>query len=679
MNNLDRWIATIEEIDFLLPQCACTLERFYSPVHGFQANPEAGSTSAISHAICVEASLALDASAGLDYFSDAERVRQLDLLIQTKPTTGRNSTHPERPVVESSPYAASIVLPALSALSPWSKDLPDPLCRQLGLLLEQLNNGATAYATVEYTGAVDVRRQTPFRHALFLYRLRRAFAALEASWLKALCKAAGQGAQVGKLRKDLGRPIELLNTKLKDGLYYFLSMCDAIPNNEEDAAELGYCIYALHRYTNYRNDVVAEHASHLAANTLFKDGRVPRLQVALRDPIHNISVSPIEILTLLSVLPHTLRTFDRVASAYQRAYDWVRATQRAGLFSESDAPGWMAEPWRGEGKPEAWLNAGVIQFLVAYRALLRQVCAERVLVELRAVTAKPQHLWDDVIDFDRFKDELAIGFFDPILKALDRSDGLPKSSIILYGPPGTTKTSVAAAIAWKLRWPFVEIGPHLFAEDGVEGVIRKAKTVFRKLMVLERCVILLDEVDELVRSRDAEYEKIGRFITTSVLPWLQHLRNRARLVLIVATNHVERFDPAIRRPGRFDYVIPIGPPRRAERRERLKYFSRKAGIGDEKLATVVEDLDRAIETAWKTEWLKTKLEGDPPDHDIAWPATIGELKYLVEHAARAGASKETEALVNRAAQNPLISPSEWTRFEKDTIRYRYPPLTRDGY
>src|SRR5262249_18527337 len=81
------------------------------------------------------------------------------------------------------------------------------------------------------------------------------------------------------------------------------------------------------------------------------------------------------------------------------------------------------------------------------------------------------------------------------------------------------------------------------------------------LASLERVVVLLDEFDELVRERTAEEsEVLSRFLTTAMLPKLSLINERRRIIFIIATNHIESFDFAIRRPGRFDLILQIMPP-----------------------------------------------------------------------------------------------------------------------
>jgi hypothetical protein len=80
------------------------------------------------------------------------------------------------------------------------------------------------------------------------------------------------------------------------------------------------------------------------------------------------------------------------------------------------------------------------------------------------------------------------------------------------------------------------------------------------LEAADQTVVLLDEFDELVREREGPNEVLSRFLTTAMLPKLTALHDRRQIVILLATNHVESFDSAIRRPGRFDMIVPVMQP-----------------------------------------------------------------------------------------------------------------------
>ncbi|MGH9181254.1 MAG: AAA family ATPase, partial [Acidimicrobiales bacterium] len=131
----------------------------------------------------------------------------------------------------------------------------------------------------------------------------------------------------------------------------------------------------------------------------------------------------------------------------------------------------------------------------------------------------------------------------------------------MFGPPGTGKTTYVGKIAEYLGWPLVVLDPSDFAQEGLPLIATVASRVFSELLELEDTVILFDEMEPLMHSRtDAGGSFEQKFLTTSLLPKLQELADRAACLFLVATNHLETVDQAALRPGRFDSRLQIMPP-----------------------------------------------------------------------------------------------------------------------
>jgi transitional endoplasmic reticulum ATPase len=134
----------------------------------------------------------------------------------------------------------------------------------------------------------------------------------------------------------------------------------------------------------------------------------------------------------------------------------------------------------------------------------------------------------------------------------------PKA-IVLFGPPGTGKTTFAKAVASRLDWPFVEVFPSRLAGDpnGVAGGLRET---FNRIDELEHVVVFIDEVEEIASKRKGDPPSPTQGVTNELLKLIPTFRERPGRLLVCATNYIRALDDAFLRHGRFDYVMPIGLP-----------------------------------------------------------------------------------------------------------------------
>ncbi|GBE66516.1 hypothetical protein MFM001_29780 [Mycobacterium sp. MFM001] len=134
----------------------------------------------------------------------------------------------------------------------------------------------------------------------------------------------------------------------------------------------------------------------------------------------------------------------------------------------------------------------------------------------------------------------------------------PKA-VILFGPPGTGKTSFAKAVAGRLGWPFVELFPSRLAAPDV-AMAAALREAFMTLMELEAAVVFIDEVEEIAGARSGIPSDPAHGVTNELLKLIPVFRQRDERLLVCATNSVRSLDSAFLRPGRFDYIIPVRPP-----------------------------------------------------------------------------------------------------------------------
>jgi len=175
----------------------------------------------------------------------------------------------------------------------------------------------------------------------------------------------------------------------------------------------------------------------------------------------------------------------------------------------------------------------------------------------------PPGLFDSLAGMEREKALIERRVILPLVRAEQATHhGVrPPRAIILFGPPGTGKTTFAKGVASRLRWPFVELFPSRLAVDGGEAAA--LREFFASILEVDEVVLFIDEVEEIAATRDGRL--VTHAVTNELLKLIPVFRERPRHLLVCATNVIHSLDPAFIRPGRFDYVLPVGPPDEAAR------------------------------------------------------------------------------------------------------------------
>jgi transitional endoplasmic reticulum ATPase len=182
-------------------------------------------------------------------------------------------------------------------------------------------------------------------------------------------------------------------------------------------------------------------------------------------------------------------------------------------------------------------------------------------------------LWESLAGTDEAKEvverRVVLPLAHPELASRHAVDA-PRA-VMLFGPPGTGKTTFAKGLASKLGWVFVEVQPGELASEGQDRQAQRLAEIFDRVLSLPNAVVFVDEVEDIASVRHTD-RKVGPSVTNEFLKQIPRLRQSAHHLLICATNAVGRLDPAVLRPGRFGYVLPLGPPDEEARRAIWRRF-----------------------------------------------------------------------------------------------------------
>lgn len=329
------------------------------------------------------------------------------------------------------------------------------------------------------------------------------------------------------------------------------------------------------------------------------------------------------------------------------------------------------------GMPEAWATASVHMFLWELESAL-STWLQKLVLSRASRTERPNPAkWAELIDVDltiapnqstTLKDTIFEELLKPARSATaESSDGWDgplqrlrnsperilrqnrlkrRVSALLFGPPGTSKTSIARALAGQLGWPLIIVTPSDFLSNGLEQIYVRATEIFDDLMDLSAVIVLFDEMDALAQTRaNSALDVTRQLLTTSMLPKLADLHDRAQVIFLMATNHKKDLDPAITRPGRFDLLLCVGPPNWPRKLQGLGVVLKNLEIGDSE----------------ETRKLLGKYSDSPATKEQLDLFTVGDFRSFVESLKRSVSQKTLEAALKDIVKAKFQQQvNEWT-------------------
>jgi cell division protease FtsH len=183
--------------------------------------------------------------------------------------------------------------------------------------------------------------------------------------------------------------------------------------------------------------------------------------------------------------------------------------------------------------------------------------------------------WDDVAGAEEAKEELreVVEFLrDP--KRFRRLGAKVPKGILLHGPPGTGKTLLAKAVANEAKAKFFAQSASSFVEMFAGLGAARIRRLFRAARKAKPSIVFIDELDAVGATRGNDISGEKDQTLNQLLVEMDGFGGSDDLVVIAASNLLDKLDPALLRPGRFDRQIFVSPPDLEGREQILKVHSR---------------------------------------------------------------------------------------------------------
>ncbi|XP_023741327.1 calmodulin-interacting protein 111 isoform X1 [Lactuca sativa] len=272
----------------------------------------------------------------------------------------------------------------------------------------------------------------------------------------------------------------------------------------------------------------------------------------------------------------------------------------------------------------------------------------------------PKVSWKDVGGQEEVKMQLmeAVEWPQKHQDAFRRIGTRPPTGVLLFGPPGCSKTLLARAVASEAKLNFLAVkGPELFSKWVGESE-KAVKSLFAKARANAPSIVFFDELDGLanIRGKENDGVSVSDRVMSQLLVELDGLNQRVNVTVIAATNRPDKIDSALLRPGRFDRLVYVGPPNEKDRKEifriHLQKMSCSFDVSIDELATLskgctgadislicreaavaaIEEKHDALEV--RMDHLRSAIEQVPPSDVESYEELTEKFQRLVSTATR---------------------------------------------
>lgn len=383
----------------------------------------------------------------------------------------------------------------------------------------------------------------------------------------------------------------------------FLDEIDAIaPRREKTVGEVEKRIVAqllaLMDGLNRRASVVVIAATNLPNNldsALRRPGRFDR-EISIPIPDKNGRLDILEIhsrgiplaadvdMNEVATLTHGFVGADLEALCREAAMSCLREILPEIDFSLSSVP----------YEKLALLEVKMAHFTGALREIEPSALRE-VFVEV------PNVRWSDIGGLSEIKRQLIEAVEFPLKHAalFEKARVKPPKGVLLAGAPGCGKTLLAKAAATETNVNFIAVKAAELLSKYVGESESAVRDIFKKARQAAPCIVFFDEIDALLPNRAVEStsSNVAERVLAQFLAEMDGVEELKGVLILGATNRLDRLDAAVLRPGRFDLIIEIALPNAADRREVFEVHLRQKPLADnidfETLVTETEGFSAA--------------------------------------------------------------------------------------
>jgi cell division protease FtsH len=226
----------------------------------------------------------------------------------------------------------------------------------------------------------------------------------------------------------------------------------------------------------------------------------------------------------------------------------------------------------------------MVCLLLVFLTLLRGTLGATKPETVKASKTKPV-LWEEVQGVDAAKEELmdvAAWLREP--KRFAALGAQPPRGVLLFGPPGTGKTMLARAVAAQAGVDFFSASGSSFVEMFVGRGAARIRRLFKEARKSGQAVIFIDELDAVGGARsggggDGGTSEREQALNQLLVELDGFERDPGTVIVIAASNNVDKLDKALLRPGRFDRQVLVAPPDREGREAILRTHAKGKPLG----------------------------------------------------------------------------------------------------